>query len=75
MRKSFRGAASVTKTPPFAVTPVMETFTATAASGSTTYIHYNKRYKNLIFRVTLEPYMEIFALTPKKDGCDLECIT
>lgn len=34
MRKSFRGAASATKMPLFVVTPVMETYTATAVSGS-----------------------------------------
>lgn len=34
MRKSFHGAASATKMPLFVVTPVMETYTATAASGS-----------------------------------------
>lgn len=37
MRKSFRGAASVTKTPPFVVTRVTETYTATAVSGSLEY--------------------------------------
>lgn len=37
MRKSFRGAASVIKTPPFVVTPVTETCTATAVSGSLKY--------------------------------------
>lgn len=33
MRRSYHGAASVTTTPPFAVILVMETYTATAASG------------------------------------------
>lgn len=34
MKMSFHGAASVTKMPLSVVTPVMETYTATAASGS-----------------------------------------
>lgn len=46
MRKNFRGAASVTTMPLFAVTPVMKTYTATAASGSVTYIYYNNHNNN-----------------------------
>lgn len=52
MRRSFCGVASVTMMQLFAVTPVMKTYTATAASGSLTVIYYIKCITNSVFSQT-----------------------
>lgn len=63
-KKSFRGAASVTKMPVFDVTLVMEICTATAASGSMKCINYRNKEKKPNFRLMIDFCME--ALTAHK---------